>query len=200
MRGACCKLAGAALLLLLGRAGAAANKKEEVLAVVEGGYYKKFNLTNVSLEIATIGRLPAECVKAPEPEKKPAEQLWKSHEQEMEDLEDMEDEETQGAHPITVKVVHYLTNGTSFEEEEHVDVQWHAHAMHDFEEMDQGKFMGTETFQYIHFAHNMCIGETRRITVMPKKGQKLDIHEFEMKVDVGTVNEVTMLRHGHDEL
>merc|ERR1711907_31948 len=102
-----------------------------------------------------------------------------------------------GGDAITLAVKAYLTNGTKL----YVNTfQWWVHSADNVhEKINSGSIIGTEIFQYAPDYETMCVGEKRKVTLQPKKGTKLDFVEFDMKVDVGSVNEVELLHHGHKD-
>lgn len=46
--------------------------------------------------------------------------------------------------PVTILVTAYLTNGTKIGHLQKKEMRWHAHAQHDYAQVDIGKIMGTE--------------------------------------------------------
>eukprot|EP00929_Paragymnodinium_shiwhaense_P116671 TRINITY_DN8642_c0_g1_i2.p2 TRINITY_DN8642_c0_g1~~TRINITY_DN8642_c0_g1_i2.p2 ORF type:complete len:158 (-),score=41.58 TRINITY_DN8642_c0_g1_i2:241-714(-) len=103
--------------------------------------------------------------------------------------------------PITVVAKSRLTNGTTFAEQ-HEKFHWHAHKLHDHMEVDdsKAKLMGLELFQYVPAFTSMCVGEQRRVELIPKKGNALNFFEFDMKKDIGAICDIELVSIGHDEL
>ena len=113
--------------------------------------------------------------------------------------------------PVMIKITTEFTDGTHHKNHQRHQ-KWHTHTTHDIEELDNGKIMGLELYQYaadgVSVFENMCVGEKRKLTLTPQKGKRLSLfeyagdnmHDSAPGVGVGTVNIVELVQLGHAEL